>query len=101
MLRVFSITMAALLLSNAVLADDLATSRSDAAFAAQPGTVMIQQFSPAMDLCEYEHALSSPGWVIKMPVHIRGVTDEQNMARCLGGRWLPAASVRLDGDGQR
>ncbi|MCW2240771.1 hypothetical protein [Azospirillum canadense] len=52
----------------------------------------------AMNLCEYNYALTSPGGIVAMPVHIRGVTDDRNRARCVEGRWLPASIIHAPGD---
>jgi hypothetical protein len=105
MVRRILFFMAAMFVSFPVMVDALASDVSAPAaddtvpkFVAQ--NIVMPSTQAAMDLCEYEHALSSPGWIVKMPVHIRGVTDDQNMARCVSGRWLPAARVHLDGDGQ-
>lgn len=59
---------------------------------------MVDDMKRVMRMCEYNHMLSSPGGVVEMPVHILGITDDRNMARCYDGRWLPASIVHLPGE---
>ena len=93
-----SSAIAATILCSTFASVTLAADLSGTGGRAEVNVVISDDFKTAMNMCEYNHALMSPGGVVEMPVHIRGVTDDRNMARCFEGRWLPASIVHLPGE---